>query len=194
MKHAIFISLVFAWVALTATAVVLAAQGNNEFDSMVRAVEHRYNAHGTHIPMMGLVSTIARIGSKGAVGNVDVVTFENFNAKVDGTELTALVEEKLGGSWKRIIRETRPGSSEQTLIYARPEGKRMGLVVVDLDGTEMELVTVSVDPKHLQEEVAQYTHNPRATVGTHADKGSESNEDKKDTESASEQAVTTAAE
>lgn len=184
MKRILLLTLGIVFLFVGLSAVVLASQGGNEFDKMVGAIEHRYHQHGAHIPFMGVVSAIARVGSKGSVGYVNVVTFEDFKGQVDGAELTALVEQQLGSSWKRMIRETHPGGSDQTLIYARPEGKRMGLVVIDLDGKELDLVTVSVDPKHLQEQLAQHTHN------SHADE-SDKSEEKEET---SQQPISTATE
>lgn len=181
MKRIILLTLGFVVAGLAVAKVVTAAQGNTGFDATVRAIEIRYHAHATRIPLMGFASAIARISTKGGVGGVNVVTFENFKGPVDGAEFNALVEEKLGRSWKRIIRETHPQSTEQSLIYARPEGNRMGLVVIDLDSNELDLVTFSVDPKHLQDEISKHTHNSHATVGNHEEENNDSSESRKST-------------
>lgn len=181
MKRVILLTLGFVVVGLAVATAVMAAQGDAGFDATVRAIESRYHAHPTRIPMMGFASAIARISTKGGVCDINVVTFEDFKGPVDGAEFNTLVEEKLGKNWKRMIRETHPQSNEQTLIYARPEGNRMGLVVIDLDGHELDMVTVSVDPKHLQDEISKHTHNSHTTVSDNADVSDSSNESKETT-------------
>jgi hypothetical protein len=176
MKRVLLLTLAFTFVALAATAVVMASQNENEFEGMVHVIETRYHAHATRIPLMGVVSVVAHVGSKGGVSNVNVVTFENFKNHVDGAELTALVEGQLGTNWRRMIRETHKDSNEQTLIYARPEGNRMGLVVIDVDNEELNLVSVSVDPRHLQEQVAKYSHSSHDAVNSSADESGDSAE------------------
>jgi hypothetical protein len=190
MKRILLLTLGFVVVGLAVVTAVMASSVDSGFNATVRAIESRYHAHATRIPMMGFASVIARISTKGGVDNVNVVTFEDFKGPVDGAEFNALVEEKLGKNWKRMIRETHANSNEQTLIYARPEGNRMGLVVIDLDGHELDLVTVSVDSKYLQEEISKHTHNSHATVSRHADESDNSTESK---ETTSQQTVSTSA-
>jgi hypothetical protein len=176
MKRLLLLTFALAFVALAATAVVMASQSGNEFEGMVHAIETRYHAHATRIPLMGVVSAVAHLGSKGGVSNVNVVTFENFTDHPDGAELAALVEEQLGSNWRRMIRETHKDSNEQTLIYARPEGNRMELVVIDLEKNELDLVSVSVDPRHLQDQVAKYAHSSRDSVRSEANESRDSAE------------------
>jgi hypothetical protein len=42
--------------------------------------------------------------------------------------------------------------------------------VVDLDGNEMDVVQVSVDPKHLDDDIGQYSHHHHDS-GTDGEKG-----------------------
>jgi hypothetical protein len=174
MKRVLVLTLGFIFVALAVGVAVMAVQNETGFDATVHAIETRYHVHATRIPLMGFASAVARISTKGGVGNVNVVTFEDFKGPVDGAEFDALIEEKLGKNWKRMIRETHAKSYEQTLIYVRPEGDRMGLVVVDLEKNELDLVNVSVDPKHLKDEIANHTYGSHMKVGSHA----EENDDK----------------
>jgi hypothetical protein len=147
--------------ALVAPVVVLAGGGGGGFDGVVSSIEGRYHAHATRIPLLGLMSLVARKATHGGVSGVHVAEFEHFSASVDGDELNQMVEQKLGQGWERIIRETSRSGGEQTLIFARPEGSRMGLFVLDLDGQEMDVVQVSVDPDHLKDTIAKYDHQDR---------------------------------
>jgi hypothetical protein len=145
--------------ALLVPVVVLAGGGSGGFDGVVSSIEARYHAHATRIPFLGLISMVSRKATHEGVGGIHVADFENFSADVDGAELDALVEEKLGAGWERVIRETHRGGGEQTLIFMRPEGERMGLFVVDKEHDELDVVQVSVDPNHLNESIGHYSHH-----------------------------------
>jgi len=133
------------------------------FDSIVHDIEHRYHAHPTRIPFMGVISGIAGIATHGGVHNLHIATFENFKGdgdkQVDGAELLALVENHSGGGWSRMIRETSRNGDEQTLIYTRPEGKHIGMLVVDLEPHELDLVELSMNPDQLMKEAREHTHH-----------------------------------
>ncbi|MGB6691043.1 MAG: hypothetical protein WBE76_24685 [Terracidiphilus sp.] len=147
-----------AFVALLVPAAVMASRGEGGFNGVVHSIESRYNVRATRIPFMGLMSFISARATHGGVGNMHIAEFESFDATVDGDELNAMVEEKLGSGWERIIRETSRHGGEQTLIFIRPEGSRMGLFVVDSEGHELDVVQISVDPDHLNESIGHYGH------------------------------------
>ncbi|HZB88731.1 MAG TPA: hypothetical protein VE291_08760 [Terracidiphilus sp.] len=151
--------LIPACVLLLLVPVVVLAGGDGGFDGVVSAIETRYNAHATRIPLMGLMSVVSGTATHGGMGNLHVAEFDNFTAQVDGNELDRMVEQKLGDGWERVIRETSRKGGEQTLILMRPEGARMGLFVLDLDGSELDVVQVSVDPDHLQDSIGKYSHH-----------------------------------
>jgi hypothetical protein len=147
-----------ASVVLIAPCAVLAGGGDGGFNGVVRSIETRYHAHATRIPFVGLMSFISGRATHGGVGNLHIAEFESFDADVDGDELNAMVAEKLGAGWERMIRETSRHGSEQTLIFCRPEGSRMGLFVVDSERGEMDIVQVSVNPDRLNDSISHYGH------------------------------------
>ncbi|HEV2325333.1 MAG TPA: hypothetical protein VGS10_15380 [Terracidiphilus sp.] len=151
------------WLPLCTLAIVVSlvamAPRRVGFDGVVSAIETRYHAHATQIPMTGLISVMALGATHGGVGDVHVAEFEHFSGPVDGNELNRMVGERLGNAWDRMVRETSRKGREQTLIFSRPEGGRMGLFVVDFDGHELDVVQVSVNPDHLNESIAQYEHH-----------------------------------
>jgi hypothetical protein len=147
-----------AFVALAVPVAVMAGSGESGFDGVVHSIESRYHVHATRIPFMGLISLVSKKASHGGVGSLHVAEIDSFTEQVDGNELNQLVAEKLGEGWERMIRETSKKGHEQTLIFIRPDGDKMGMFVVDLDGNEMDVVQVSVDPKHLDDDLGQYTH------------------------------------
>ncbi|HEX4321883.1 MAG TPA: hypothetical protein VHZ52_13305 [Acidobacteriaceae bacterium] len=157
--------LVFVGVAAVMAPMIVLAAGGGEggFDSVVHGIESRYHTHATRIPMMWLISGVAGIATHGGVHGLHVAEIEHFTEPVDGAELNALVEQRVGKGWQRMIRETSKSEEgeggEQTLIYAKPSGDRMGLLIVNLDHKDMNLVQVSVDPRHLDDEIGQFKHH-----------------------------------
>ena len=155
-------------VAVVMTPVVLMAAGGygQGFDSVVRGIEQRYHVHANRIPFMGLVNGIARISTHGGVHNLHVAEIEHVDANVNGDELLALVEERAGEGWKRMIRETSREGHEQTLIFVRAEGKQVGMLVVDLESREMDVVQISMNPDQLMDQVNEH----RSHGGSDADR------------------------
>ena len=160
MRRLVWIPLLL--VALIMPVVVMAAGGSeNRFGAVVAAIGGRYHAHATRIPMMGLISFVARLATHGGVSAMRVAEFEHFDQNVDGEELCRMVEQKLGAGWERMVRDTSRDGREQSLIYVHPEGKRMGMLVVDLDGSEMNVVQLFVDPDHLNDTIQRYEKKDR---------------------------------
>jgi len=164
-----------AIVLMVPVAVLAGSVGG--FDGVVNTLEHRYHAHATRIPFMGLMSLVAHKASSGGVSGLHVAEFDNFSEQVDGDELNNIVAEKLGEGWQRMIRDTSRHGAEQTLIFARPEGNRMGLFIVDLDGNEMDVVQISVDPDHLSQSIDKYKHHDGDSDNSDHDNNSDADSD-----------------
>jgi hypothetical protein len=169
-----FLLIPIGFVALLVPVAVLAGGGEGGFDGVVRSIESRYHVRATKIPFLGVVSLVARKSTHGGVSNLHVAEIDSFTEQVDGDELNRMVEEKLGAGWERIIRDTSRHGAEQTLIFIHPEGDRMGVFVVDKDGNEMDVVQISGDPKHLDDDIQQYSHHHHDESDDEADKDRES--------------------
>ncbi len=165
-------ALVVGGVAAAMTpAILLAASGSGGgFDSVVRGIETRYHVHANKIPFMGLMSLVASHATHGGVHSIHVAEIEHVDAHIDGTELNALVAERMGAGWQRIVRDTSRSGDEQSLIYVKPEGDRLGMLVVDLDHAEMNVVQISINPDKLSDEITEHRHG----------RGSDASEDKSD--------------
>lgn len=162
-----------ALVLLVVPVAVLAGGGDGGFDGVVHSIENKYHVRATRIPFLGLMSFISGKATHGGVGNIHLAEFDRFDGPVDGDELNAMVEEKLGAGWERIIRETSRRGNEQTLIFIHPEGARMGLFVLDAEGHEIDVVQVSVNPDRLDDDIGHYRHH-------HHDRDDDSDADDKD--------------
>ena len=67
----------FIAVLLVVSATLYAFASDSDFDGLVSDVAHRYDAHATRIPMMGLVSLCARFATHGGVKGLRVVEFDD---------------------------------------------------------------------------------------------------------------------
>ncbi|MFZ0394617.1 MAG: hypothetical protein WCF17_02115 [Terracidiphilus sp.] len=154
-----FVFFLVCAVALIVPVAVLASGGGGGFDGVVRSIEHTYRVRATRIPFMGLISFVSHKATSGGVSDLHLAEFDDFTASLDGEELNRMVEEKLGPSWARVVRETSRGGQEQTLVFMRPEGSRMGLFILDSDGHELDVVEAAVDPDRLNATIDQYSHH-----------------------------------
>jgi hypothetical protein len=169
--------------AVMAPVIVLAAGGSGTgFDAVVHGIESHYHVRATRIPFMSLISGIAGISTHGGVRGLHVAEIEHLEGPVDGAELTALVEQRVGHDWRRMIRETSGGGGEQTLIYVKSEGDRMGLLLVDLDRTEMNLVQLSVNPDRLNDEISHHHHDAHAETDNEDGNGKDTDRAESDSE------------
>ena len=153
-----FVFFLVCALALIVPVAVLASGGDSGFDGVVHSIEHTYHVRATRIPFMGMASFLSRGTTGGGVSNMHVAEFDNFDLSIDGEDLSRMVEEKLGPSWARVVRETSR-NHEQTLVFMRPEGRRMGLFILDSDGRELDVVQVSVNPDRLNSTIDQYSHH-----------------------------------
>ncbi len=158
MRRLLWIPLLLVALAIPITVLAGGGQG---FDGVVGSIQSRYHAHATRIPMMALVSLIARAGSHGRVANLHVAEFDHFTESVDCDDLNRLVQEKMGAGWERIVRETgrQRQRTEQSFIFMRAESPRIGLFILDLDGHELDVVQLSIDPSQLGQTIHKYTHH-----------------------------------
>ena len=180
-----FAMLVAIGLAAVMTPLILLAAGGGGggFDSVVHGIESHYGVHATRIPFMGLMSGIAGIATHGGVRGLHVAEIEHLEGPVDGAELNALVEKRVGKGWERMIRETGK-DGDQTLIYVKPDGNRMGLLIVDRDSHEINVVQVSVGPDHLDDDMGQF--RPHHHKKTHDSDNSGTSSDEKQEVSESE--------
>lgn len=138
------------------------AAPNHDFDALVSAVEHRYDARAEKIPMMGFVSLCARVASGGGVKGVKVAEFDHLTGVADTAELDKLVAESLGGQWQRFVAE-REKNGELNLIYVQPHGRSMRMLIADYEHGELDVVRVEVNADRLK----HWMHDPEGSAKRH---------------------------
>jgi hypothetical protein len=141
MTHFRFFSI--AVVLLVGTTVYSFA-ADRDFDGLVAAVAHRYDAHATQIPMMSVVSLCARFATHRGVKDLRVVEFDDFKAALDVSDLTSLVRNSLGPEWQPFINEQDKQSGNQSIIFVRPKGGALRMVIADYDHHELDVVRMEL--------------------------------------------------
>jgi len=160
---AVLVTAVFAVVL----PMTVTAAGHHDFDAVVSAVEHRYDARPERIPVMGLVSFCARVATRGGVKGLKIAEFDHFVGPADTGELDKLVDESLGGDWQRFV-TNRERNGELNLIYAQPDGHAMRMLIVDYEHGELDVVRLEVNADRLQ----HWMHDPEGSA-KHHDYGTE---------------------
>ncbi|HEX4309705.1 MAG TPA: hypothetical protein VHZ25_06735 [Acidobacteriaceae bacterium] len=140
--------LVAAVVAIVLPMTVNAA-GHHDFETVVSAVEHRYDAHAERVPMMGFVSLCARVVTAGGVKGMKIAEFDHLAGVADADDLDKLVGDSLGGEWQRFVSE-RERNGELNLIYVQPDGRAMRMLIADYDHGELDVVRVEVNADRLK--------------------------------------------
>jgi hypothetical protein len=125
------------------------AAGHHDFDTVVSAVEHRYDAHAERVPMMGFVSLCARVMTAGGVKGMKIAEFDHLTGVAATDDLDKLVGDSLGGEWQRFVSE-RERSGELNLIYVQPDGHAMRMLIADYEHGELDVVRVEVNADRLQ--------------------------------------------
>jgi hypothetical protein len=138
---------------------------NHDVDAVVSGVEQRYSTSPQHVPMMGLISFCARMYTRGGVKEMHIAEFEHLQ-HADPVELFSLVQSRLGGEWKPIVKEQSraKGNDEAGLsaVFARPSGRSMQLLVADYENGELELVRMGIDGATLSRWINEHEHNRRS--------------------------------
>jgi hypothetical protein len=131
-------------VVLLAGATLYSFAADRDFDGLVTAVAHRYDAHATHIPMMSVVSLCARFATHGGVKDLRVVEFDDLKAALSVSELTSLVRNSLGSEWQPFINEQDKQSGSQSIIFVRQKSGALRMMIADYDNHELDVVRMEL--------------------------------------------------
>ncbi|HVT98307.1 MAG TPA: hypothetical protein VHE33_12440 [Acidobacteriaceae bacterium] len=142
---AVLVTAIFAIVL----PLTVRAAGHHDFDAVVSAVEHQYDARPQRIPMMGFVSFCGWVATGGGVKGLKIAEFDHFAGPADPAELDKLVDSSLGAEWQRFV-ANRERNGELNLIYAQPDGHAMRMLIVDYEHGELDVVRVEVNADRLQ--------------------------------------------
>jgi hypothetical protein len=129
--------------------MTVSAAGHHDFDTVVSAVEHRYDAHAERVPMMGFVSLCARVVTAGGVKGMKIAEFDHLTGVADADDLDKLVGDSLGGEWQRFVSQ-RERNGELNLIYVQPDGHAMRMLIADYAHGELDVVRVEVNADRLK--------------------------------------------
>jgi hypothetical protein len=137
---------------LILSVTALASAGDNEFRSVVNALEGHYGVHHTHVPLLGFALWFAR---PEGVSGMKLATFENLNGTAEADDVSRLVEKSLGHDWFPFVRvrsrNADGGDDEATLIYASPAGGKLRMMIVNVESSEATVVEVKLSEHAIKE-------------------------------------------
>lgn len=162
MRSFVIPAIVMTAVFAVALPLTVRAAGHRDFDAVVSAVEHRYDARPEHLPMMGLVSFCGWVATGGGVKGLKIAEFDHFAGPSDPAELDKLVNDTLGGEWQRFV-SNRERNGELNLIYAQPDGQAMRLLIVDYEHSELDVVRVEINADRLK----HWVRDPEGSAKRH---------------------------
>lgn len=152
-----------ALLALTLIALTpaIGCASGHDFDSVVSAVERRYDVHAQRVPMMGFVSLCAWGASRGGVKGMHIAEFDHLTLD-KSDDLSRLMREKLGDDWKPFVID-REANGQQDVIYVQPHGSYIRMFIADYDGNELDLVRMELNGERLE----QWMRNPAQSAHNH---------------------------
>jgi hypothetical protein len=139
---------------LTSAVLLVSAAGSalaadREFSGLLQKVSHRYEAHITHIPMMGFASFCARIVTHGGVKHLRVAKFDDVPERTSLSELQSLFRETLSADWQPFVVERDQEGKNLSVIFVRPAGKAMRMLIADYDHQELDVVQLELNGSRL---------------------------------------------
>jgi hypothetical protein len=136
-------------ILISLTLCGLAANAaDRDFKEIVRAIANEYHTEPTHIPLLGLISTVTFVARPGGTKQLDLAVFENLKTEGhDGAKVAARIREIVGASWKPFVevRSRKKGKEEITLIYMRPEGHDFRMLITAIEHDEATVVQLKLN-------------------------------------------------
>jgi hypothetical protein len=133
------------WVVLLATSC---APLSREVSRVATAIESEYGLEQESIPFAGVASFVA---SAWGVSDLDFAVFESPRRTIDPFDdrWTGLMAQKLGDSWRAIVR-VRSRDEGWTTVYAKVTDGAWRLMVFSQDEDELVIVRLKVKPTDLR--------------------------------------------
>ncbi|HEX4622411.1 MAG TPA: hypothetical protein VH208_12680 [Myxococcaceae bacterium] len=133
------------WVALLTTSC---APVSRELSRVATAIEAEYGLEQESIPFAGVASFIA---SAWGVSDLDFAVFDSPRRSIDPLDdrWTGLMTQKLGDSWRAIVR-VRSRDEGWTTVYAKVTEGGWRLMVFSQDEDELVVVRLKVKPTDLR--------------------------------------------
>jgi hypothetical protein len=148
------------WLAIAAAAalyLLIAIPAHADFAEVVKCVESKAGSHKTPVPFFGLVRAAVWMIHPEGVHDVELATWEDTDAAIDGREITKTLQAKAGASYQPIIR-SRSRNGEWAYIYARPRGTLMEIVIVTHDKSDTVAMRAVIELKRLELMINDHRH------------------------------------
>ena len=131
--------------AVFLAAAAAACGADREFNGLVKAVESRFGAQRTHIPLMGMANFLVKVARPEGAAGFRLAVFENlkFDADGDGAALDRIMAEASQGLHP-LVRVRSRRDREWTYIYTGEAGKTTKVLIATFERSEATVVEVQV--------------------------------------------------
>jgi hypothetical protein len=118
------------------------AKRDNQFRSLVKAIEKQYGTHHMRIPFLGLATFCMRVGRVPGAAGLKIAVFEHLpNSGVASNDsFQKSVQTIVGSDWHPLVRARSGEDGNLTMIYTNPDQQELRLLVVSVEGTEATVV------------------------------------------------------
>jgi hypothetical protein len=121
--------------------------GDREFETIVRHIELRYDAHRQHIPLFGLANFFVKVVRPAGASDLKLAIFEDLRRPILGDEedFTGMVREALGSDWQPFVRVHNRRAGEWTCIYSSGWGRNWKLLIATLERKEATVIRIKLN-------------------------------------------------
>jgi hypothetical protein len=123
--------------------------GDWEFEHIVKAVESRYAANRTHIPLMGVANLFVKVAHPAGASGFKLAVFEHLNGPRDYSDLVELDRFMKGlcvnGLHSLVRVHSRRGAESSTYIFAGDVRKTTNMLIATFGRTEATVIQVKVN-------------------------------------------------
>ena len=150
--------------ALILMAAGAASAAGHEFDSIVKAIERRYDTKRLHIPFLGAANLFTKVARPAGASGFKLAVFEDLKAGQNddrSSELDQFMSGPAAGGLHPVIRAHSRSIGEATYIYAAEVGHSTRLLIATFTRNEATVIEVKVSMRILLQLLASPNHAAR---------------------------------
>jgi hypothetical protein len=145
-------------VLMLAASVPAAIAKPNEFDTIVRHLETKYQAKKVHVPFMWLARFAVAVVHPAGVKSFKVTLFENLKFSRDtlDEEMQEVMRDAFSPDWVPILR-VRSRDGQQVYMNMREAGSNVKITMVTIDKDQAAVIRATFNPDKL----VDFLDNPK---------------------------------
>ncbi len=157
IRNKLLIAAALSVLMLAASAPAAIAKPN-EFDTIVRHLETKYQAKKVHVPFMWLARFAVAVVHPAGVKSFKVTLFENLKFSRDtlDKEMQEVMRDAFSPEWVPILR-VRSRDGQQVYMNMREAGSNVKITMVTIDKDQAAVIRATFDPDRL----VDFLDNPK---------------------------------